>query len=62
MSIFDGSLFTAIKMVSPLAHTYEPYRSTDIYKSKAEMLKFLTLAIIIEATGFDIEQTQRETL
>ncbi len=41
--------------VFPRAHTCFNRIDLPIYKTKAEMNKFLTLAITMEATGFDIE-------
>jgi E3 ubiquitin-protein ligase NEDD4 len=41
--------------VFPRAHTCFNRIDMPIYKSKAEMNKFLTMAISMESTGFDIE-------
>lgn len=41
--------------VFPRAHTCFNRIDMPIYKSKAEMSKFLTMAISMESTGFDIE-------
>jgi len=41
--------------VFPRAHTCFNRIDMPIYKSKAEMQKYLTLAINMESTGFDIE-------
>ena len=41
--------------VFPRAHTCFNRIDLPMYKSKAELQKFLTLAISMEATGFDIE-------
>lgn len=41
--------------VFPRAHTCFNRIDMPIYKTKAEMSKYLTLAITMEATGFDIE-------
>ena len=41
--------------VFPRAHTCFNRIDMPMYKTKAELQKFLTLAVSMEATGFDIE-------